>query len=88
MVRRKGIYEIKIRDKQLICPFCQNNRFLHREIYMDLMPLGEEVKHQLTLQSFSCTSCGDIQMFQEKNRYDHMLEKHISIIECSEVIKE
>ncbi|MFP3920015.1 hypothetical protein U5N28_19620 [Lysinibacillus telephonicus] len=55
---------------------------------MDLMPLGEEVKHQLTLQSFSCTSCGDIQMFQEKNRYDHMLEKHISIIECSEVIKE
>ena len=88
MVRRRGIYEMKIRDKELICPFCQNNRFQHREIYMNLVPLGEEVKEQLTLQSFSCTSCGDIRMFQEKNRFDHKLEKYVSIIEYTEVKKE
>ncbi|MFJ7952690.1 hypothetical protein ACIQZG_14290 [Lysinibacillus sp. NPDC096418] len=88
MVRRRGIYEIKVRDKQLICPFCQNNLFGHREVYMDLSPLGEEVTEQLTLQSFSCTSCGDNQLFQEKNRFDHTLQKHVSIIEYTEVMKE
>ncbi|WP_431029844.1 hypothetical protein [Lysinibacillus sp. LZ02] len=88
MVRRRGIYEIKIRDKQLICPFCQNKQFKHREVYMDLAPFDKEVKEQLTLQSFSCTSCGDIRMFQEKNRFDHTLEKHVSIIEYTEVIKQ
>ena len=81
-------YQLKIRDKQLICLFCQHDEFLHREIYMDLNPLGETVTEQLTLQSFFCTSCGDIRMFQEKNRFDHKLQKHVSIIEYMEVIKE
>ena len=88
MVRRRGTYQIKIRDKQLICLFCQHDEFRHREVYMDLSPLGETVTEQLTLQSFSCASCGDIRMFQDKNRFDHTLQKHVSIIEYMEVIKE
>jgi len=40
------------------------------------------------LQSFICISCGDIRMFQEKKRFDHELQKHVSIIEYMEVIKE
>ncbi|KAA0944019.1 hypothetical protein FQ087_17995 [Sporosarcina sp. ANT_H38] len=88
MVRRRGTYQIKIRDKQLVCLFCQHEEFLHREVYIDLNPLDETVTDQLTLQSFSCPSCGDIQMFQEKNRFDHTLQKHVSIIEYTEVIKE
>lgn len=88
MVRRRGIYEIKILDKQLICPFCQNNRFTHREVYMDLAKFKQGAKEQLTLQSFTCTICGDIRMFQEKNRFDHTMEKHVSIIEYTEVINE
>ena len=88
MVRRRGKYQINIRDKKLICIFCQHDEFQHREVYMDLCPLGETVTEQLTLQSFSCTSCGDIRMFQEKNRFDHTLQKHVSIIEYMEVIKE
>ena len=88
MVRRRGTYQITIRDKQLNCLFCQQNEFLHREVYMERKTLGEDDKEQLTLQSFTCTSCGDIRMFQEKNRYDHTLQKHVSIIEYMEVIKE
>ena len=88
MVRRRGTYQIKIRDKQLICLFCQHDEFQHREVYMDLSPLGETVTEQLTLQSFSCKSCGDIRMFQEKYRFDHTLQKHVSIIEYREVIGE
>lgn len=88
MVRRRGTYQIKIRDKQLICIFCENDEFQHREVYMDLCPLDEVVTEQLTLQSFSCISCGDIRLFQEKNRFDHTLQKHVSIIEYMEVIKE
>ncbi|WP_374966669.1 hypothetical protein [Lysinibacillus sp. RS5] len=88
MVRRRGTYQIKIRDKQLICLFCQSDQFQHREVYLDLSPLGESVKDQLTMQSFYCTSCGNIRMFQEKNRFDHTLQKQVSIIEYSEVLKE
>jgi uncharacterized Zn-finger protein len=88
MVRRRGTYQIKIRDKQLICLFCQHDQFQHREVYMDLSPLGETVTDQLTLQSFYCTSCSDIRMFEEKNRFDHTLQKHVSIIEYTEVTKE
>ena len=86
MVRRRGTYQIKVRDKQLVCLFCRHDEFLHREVYMDLN--RETVTDQLTLQSFYCTSCGDIRMFQEKNRFDHTLQKHVSIIEFTEVIKE
>ena len=88
MVRRRGTYQIKIRDEQLICLFCHHDEFYHREVYMDLRTLGETITEQLTLQSFSCTSCGDIRMFQEKNRFDHTLQKHVPIIEYVEVIKE
>lgn len=88
MVRRRGTYQIKIRDKQLVCLFCQNDQFSHREVYMDLSPLGSTVTDQLTLQSFYCTSCGDIRMFQEKNRFDDTLQKQVSIIEYTEVINE
>ena len=87
MVRRKGVYQIKICDKQLICLFCQHDQFRHREVYMDLDPLGETVTKQLTLQSFYCTSCGDIRMFQEKNRFDDTLQKLVSTIDYTEVIK-
>lgn len=88
MVRRRGTYQIKVRDKQLICLFCQHNEFLHREVYMERVILKGDDKKQLTLQAFTCTSCGDIRMFQEKNRFDHTLQKHVSIIEYMEVIKE
>lgn len=88
MVRRRGTYQITIRDKQLICLFCQHDEFQHREIYMDLSLTDETVTEQLTLQSFFCTSCGDVRLFQEKNRFDHTLQKHVSIIEYMEVIKE
>ncbi|WP_313891830.1 hypothetical protein [Psychrobacillus sp.] len=93
MVRRRGTYQIKIRDKQLICLFCQHDEFEHREVYMDLKPLEEprteqNRTEQLTLQSFSCKSCGDFRMFQEKNRFDHTLQKHVSIVEYTEVTKE
>lgn len=88
MVRRRGTYQITIRDKQLICLFCQHNEFQHREVYMERVILDEDEKEQMTLQSFTCTSCGDIRMFQEKNRFDQTLQKHVSIIEYIEVIKE
>ena len=88
MVRRRGIYQIKICDKQLVCSFCQNNQFWHREVYMDLIPLAKTVTDQITLQSFYCTSCSDIRMFEEKNRFDHTLQKHVSNIEYTEVTKE
>ncbi|MGE7024342.1 hypothetical protein [Solibacillus cecembensis] len=84
----RGTFQIKVRDKELICLFCQHDEFQHREVYMDLSPLDEIVKEQLTLQSFYCTSCGDVRMFQEKNRFDHTLQKYVSIIEYMEVIKE
>lgn len=71
MVRKRGTYQIKIRDKQLICLFCKHDQFQHREVYMDLTPLGETVTDQLTLQSFCCTSCGDIRMFEEKNPFEY-----------------
>ncbi len=87
LVRRKGIYQIKIRNQQLICSFCQNNEFTHREVYLDRVTFNKDEKEKLTLQSFTCTSCGDIRLFQEKFRYDHSLQKHISIIEYTEVIK-
>ena len=88
MVIRSGTYQITIRDKQLICLFCQNNEFHHREVYMERVTLDDGEKNKLTLQLFTCTSCGDIRMFQEKNRYDHTLQKHVSIIEYVEVMKE
>lgn len=87
MVRRRGTYQITIRDKQLICLFCQHNEFLHREVYMERLTLDKDEKEQLTLQSFTCTSCGDIRMFQDKNQLDHTLQKHVSIIKYMEVIK-
>ena len=87
MVIRSGTYQITIRDKKLICLFCQHKEFRHREVYIERSTSDDE-KNQLTLQSFTCTSCGDIRMFQEKNRYDHTLQKHVSIIEYMEVIKE
>lgn len=59
-----------------------------REVYMDLAKFKQEAKEQLTLQSFTCTTCGDIRMFQEKNCFDHTMEKHLSIIEYTEVINE
>jgi len=88
MVRRRGIYQIKICDKQLVCLFCKNNQFWHREVYMDLIPLAKTVTDQITLQSFHCTSCSDIRMFEEKNRFDHTLQKYVSNIEYTEVTKE
>lgn len=87
MVRRRGTYQIKVRDKQLICLFCQHDEFQHREVYMDLNILDKTVIDQLALQSFYCTSCGDIRLFQEKNRFDQTLQKHVSLIEYTEVIK-
>lgn len=87
MVIRRGTYQLKIRDKQLICLFCQHNEFHHREVYIERRTSDDE-KNQLTLQSFTCTSCGDIRMFQEKNRYDHTLQKHVPIIDYMEVIIE
>lgn len=88
MVRRRGIYEIKIRGQQLTCSFCKKNRFTHREVYMDLLALGKKAEEKLTLQSFSCIKCGDIRFFEEKNRFDHDLKKHVSIIEYMEVNNE
>ncbi|MGA3674342.1 hypothetical protein [Lysinibacillus agricola] len=86
MVRRRGTYKIKIRNKQLICPACQNDKFKHREVYMEIEELSfNEKKEKLTLQSFNCTVCGETRMFQEKNRYDHANGVHISIIEYTEV---
>lgn len=55
---------------------------------MDLSPLiGGAATDQLTMQSFYCTSCGDIRMFQEKTRFDHTLQKLVSTIEFTEVTK-
>ena len=88
MVKRRGTYEVKILDKQLICLFCENNHFKHREMYMDLIPLGGgPATDQLTMQSFFCTSCGDVRMFQEKNKFDHTEQKLVSIIEYMEVME-
>ncbi|WP_432361486.1 hypothetical protein [Sporosarcina sp. UB5] len=88
MVRRRGIYEVNVLGKQLSCLFCQGNQFRHREVYMDLQPLGGTETEQLTFQSLTCTTCGDNRMFQEKEVYDQTLEKHVPSIEYTEVIKE
>lgn len=88
MVNR-GTYQIKIRDKELICLFCQHDEFQHSKVYMDLSPSDETGgTERLALQSFYCTSCGDVRMFQEKKRFDHTLQKHVSTIEYMEVMKE
>lgn len=88
MVRRRGVYEVKVLGKQLVCLFCQGNQFRHREVYMDLQPRGQKVTDQLTFQSLTCTSCGDNRMFQEKEVFDQTLEKHVPSMEYTEVIIE
>ncbi|WP_409369364.1 hypothetical protein [Lysinibacillus sp. 38-6] len=86
MVRRRGIYKIKILNKQLVCSACQNDKFTHREVYMEIDDFSfNQKKEQLTLQSFNCTVCGETRMFQEKKRYDHASGIHVSIIEYTEV---
>nr|WP_106779441.1 hypothetical protein [Lysinibacillus timonensis] len=89
MVIRDGIYEIKIREKQLICSFCENSRFRHCEIYLDQVQYDiKNLKEQLILQAFRCTVCANIQMFQDKKQFDHVLQKHVSIIQYTEVSNE
>ncbi|MCM3711465.1 hypothetical protein [Sporosarcina luteola] len=88
MVRRRGIYEVNVLGKSLTCLFCQGNQFRHREVYMDLQPLGQKVTNQLTFQSLTCTSCGDNRMFQEKEILHQTSEKQVSSIEYTEVIQE
>ncbi len=86
MVRRRGNYVVKVLGEQLACLFCQRNQFRHREVYMDLRPLGDTVTEQLTLQSLTCTSCGDNRMFQEKEVFDTTLQKHVPSLVYVEVI--
>ena len=71
MVRRRGHYEIQVLGKQLSCPFCESMVFRHREVYIDIStfdtePFGEKPRERLTLQSFTCKDCGNMQQFQEQ----------------------
>lgn len=86
MVRRRGEYKVKVLGEQLVCLFCQHDHFRHREVYMDLAPLGDTVTEQLTLQSLTCTSCGDNRMFQEKEVFNPSLQKKVPSIVYVEVI--
>lgn len=36
MVRRKGIYEVHIIGNPLVCLFCEDKNFRHREVYVKL----------------------------------------------------
>lgn len=85
MVRRRGKYKVSIRKKLLVCPNCQNDVFEHREVYIDLSKYSKEMKEQLTLQSFNCTLCGEMRLFEEKKQYDHAKQEHVSTIEYVEV---
>ena len=67
MVRRRGIYEINVLGKQLVCLFCQGKIFSHREIYIKIVNHNpDEKKKKLTLQSLTCKKCGQEQKFEER----------------------
>lgn len=66
MVRRRGVYEVKIIGKQLICMQCGEKTFRHREVYLDLESHTEKNPAQLTLQSLTCEYCSTSQLVQEK----------------------
>jgi len=42
---------------------------------MERLSFDEDENQKLALQSFTCSSCGGIQMFQDLNRFDHTLQK-------------
>lgn len=66
MVRRRGYFEIQVVGKPLSCPLCDGTIYSHREVYMDVARfVDEDPKQQLTLQSFTCKDCGNIQQFQQ-----------------------
>lgn len=66
MVRRRGNYQIQVLGKEVSCPFCEGTIFSHREVYVEIATYGEEHKEQLTLQSFMCKVCANLQYFQEQ----------------------
>ena len=67
MVRRRGIYEVNVIGKPLVCLFCEETRFRHREVYVKLTNHEPGVqKKKLTLQSFSCITCAHEMKFEER----------------------
>lgn len=67
MVRRRGIYEVNVIGKPLVCLFCQDTKFRHREVYVKLTNHEPGVqKKKLTLQSFSCIACAHEMKFEEQ----------------------
>lgn len=68
MVRRRGVYEVSVLGKPLACLFCGGKTFMHREMYMKLVSYEEGVpKKKLTLQSLTCTACGQSVQFEERD---------------------
>ncbi len=69
MVRRRGIYEVHIIGKPLVCLFCQGKKFTHREVYVKVVNHEPGVqKKKLTLQSFTCANCGQELKFEERKQ--------------------
>ena len=67
MVRRRGIYEVNVIGKPLVCLFCEETRFRHWEVYVKLTNHEPGVqKKKLTLQSFSCITCAHEMKFEER----------------------
>lgn len=68
MVRKRGIYEVHIIGMPLVCLFCQDTKFRHREVYVKLKNHEPGVqKRKLTLQSFSCITCAHEMKFEEQH---------------------
>ena len=66
MVRRRGIYEIEVIGLPLRCTLCDGTTFMHREVYIDLDKVSEDIPNRLTLQSFACEVCSTTQLIQEQ----------------------
>jgi transcription elongation factor Elf1 len=69
MVRRRGVYKVNVLGKALACLFCAETTFRHREVYVKVVNFDEGVrKKKLTLQSLTCTKCGQSVKFEEQKR--------------------
>ncbi|MEC1176944.1 hypothetical protein P9B03_00380 [Metasolibacillus meyeri] len=67
MVRRRGVYEVSIIGKPLVCLFCKGTTFRHREVYVKVVNHEQGVqKKKTTLQSLTCTTCAQSLKFEEQ----------------------
>ncbi|GKV64699.1 MULTISPECIES: hypothetical protein [Sporosarcina] len=79
MVRRRGLYEVNIIGKQLCCTLCGGVTFRHREVYLELDSISEDIPDPLTLQSLTCEHCSTTQLVQQQVNSDRANIEYIEV---------